>query len=270
MTNRLQRLLAGARTLEVRLTTVVERAAQSLAGPGDAAPLEIIEQAVDEIALHVQPSGRGRFTFAFNDVQVTFAAASAEAQAQLEALCDGPPSLADRIVRRLASAGCPGADVDVRVAFAPAPDPSWTRPAFHVALARAAAAARASRTPAVRIDLFVTHGAADRGTYSFTSLPIAIGRGAEVRDSRHQLLRVNHVAFTEGADEITSTVSRRHARIELDAATGRARLIDDNSAQGSSVIRGGRGIAVPRGSRGLGLRDGDEIVLGQARVRVRI
>ena len=127
-----------------------------------------------------------------------------------------------------------------------------------------------TRRSALRIELIVTRGTADRGAYSFTTLPIAIGRGAEVRDSRHQLLRLNHVAFTEGSDEITRSVSRRHARIEFDPTTDRLRLIDDNSAQGTSVIRDARGIAVPRGSRGLGLQSGDEIVLGQARVRVRI
>jgi pSer/pThr/pTyr-binding forkhead associated (FHA) protein len=102
------------------------------------------------------------------------------------------------------------------------------------------------------------------------TFPVAIGRGADVRDSRNQLLRVNHVAFTESEQEINRTVSRRHARIELDEATGRPRLVDDNSAQGTSVIRGGRGIAVPRGSRGLGLKSDDEIVLGQARIKVQV
>ena len=43
-----------------------------------------------------------------------------------------------------------------------------------------------------------------------------------------------------------------------------------DSAQGTSVIRGGRGIAVPRGSRGLALKSDDEIVLGQARIKVQV
>jgi hypothetical protein len=47
-------------------------------------------------------------------------------------------------------------------------------------------------------------------------------------------------------------------------------LLDDNSAQGTSVIRHGKGISVPRGSRGLVLQSGDEIVIGQARLRLRI
>jgi hypothetical protein len=35
-------------------------------------------------------------------------------------------------------------------------------------------------------------------------------------------------------------------------------------------VRAGRTIEVPRGARGLLLRDGDEVVLGQARLRVTI
>lgn len=270
MTSRLRNLLPGTRALESRLAAAFEKAAHTVIGPGDAQPLELVEQASDEIARHVHPAGRGRHAFPFNNVSITFAAPTPEQEARFDAICAGPPTLHERVLRRLTSAGCGTADVDVNLSFAVAPDPAWTRPEFHIALARLDPASRAPRGPALRVELIITHGAADRGAYSFTTLPIAIGRGAEVRDSRHQLLRINHVAFTEGGDEVTRSVSRRHARIELDQATRRPRLIDDNSAQGTSVIRGGRGIAVPRGSRGLGLQSGDEIVLGQARMRVRI
>ena len=271
MTNGFKRVVAGTRALESRLAGVFEKAAQTVIRPGEPQPLELIEQATDAVARHVQASGRGRYVFPYNAVTVTFVAASDEAQVRFETLCAGPPTLQERIDRRLTSAGCAGAaaaDVDVHVAFTVAPDPAWTTPGFGLSLARVDAESRPPRTPAVRIDLIVTHGTADRGAYTFTSTPIAIGRGSEVRDSRNLLLRINHVAFVEGADEITQSVSRRHARIEIDAATGRPRIIDDNSAQGTSVIRHGRGIAVPRGSRGLGLQPGDEIVLGQARMRV--
>ena len=160
--------------------------------------------------------------------------------------------------------------MDVSLSFAAAPDPAWAHSAFDIALARLDRGSRAPRDTTVHIELIVMHGSADRGAYSFTTLPIAIGRGAEVRDSRHQLIRINHVAFAEGGDEVAQSVSRRHAHIESDQVTRRPRLIDDNSALGTSVIRQARGIAVPRGSRGLGLQSGDEIVVGQARIRVRI
>jgi hypothetical protein len=208
--------------------------------------------------------------FPFNDVTVTFAAPTTEAQARFDAIAAGPPSFDARLLRRLDAAGCGGAKLNVRLGFAPAPAEDWARPDYRIALARVDVVEPPVAEATLRVELVVTHGTADRGAYSFTALPIAIGRGLEVRDHRQLLLRMNHVAFMEGADDVTQSVSRRHARIELDRASGRPRLIDDNSAQGTSVIRGGRGIAVPRGTRGLVLLSGDEIVLGQARMRVRI
>ena len=270
MTNPLRDLLASTRALESRLTAAVEQAAHTVTAPAAVTALEIVQQAVDDIALQVHPSGRGRYAFPFNTVIVTFATPTPEHLARLDAICTGPPTLHERVVRRLVSAGCIAADVDVSVRFADAVEPTWARPEFHLALARVDQSARPSRDPALRVELIVTHGTADRGAYSFSSLPVALGRGADVRDGRQQLLRVNHVAFADNGDEVNSSVSRRHARIELDADTRRPRLIDDNSAQGTSVVRLGKGIGVPRGSRGLVLQSGDEIVLGQARLRVRL
>jgi len=271
MKNHLKKLLTGTRVLESRLTTAFEQAAQTVAGTNDAPPpLEIIDMAVVEIAREVQPAGRGRYSFPFNSITITFVAPTPEDQSRFEAVCAGPPSIDERVTRRLVSAGCSDADVDVTIDFAAAPAPDWKRPQFQIALARVKPESRMQPEPQTAIVLTVTAGTAECAEYSFTSFPVAIGRGPSVRDSRNQLLRINHVAFVEGGEEANQTVSRRHARIELDAATGRTRLVDDNSAQGTSVVRGGRGIAVPRGSRGLGLQSGDEIVIGQARLAVRI
>ena len=271
MTRKLKALFSDPRSLESNLTAAFEGGARPKAGPQPTQPFELIELAAEELVRHVHLSGRGRYAFPYNSVTVTFAAPTTEDQSRFHAICDGPPSIQARIVRRLVAAGCAMTDndVDVNVAFAPAADPSWTHP-FHLALARVEAAARPDRAASLSLDLLVTRGTAERGAYTFTTLPVAIGRGADVRDSRHQLIRINHVAFAEGDDEVNRSVSRRHARIELDHDTGRPRLVDDNSAQGTSVIRQGRGLTVPKGSRGLSLQTDDEIVLGQARVSVRI
>jgi hypothetical protein len=268
MTNTLRNLIHGTRSLERRLTTAVEQAAHTIAGEVEPTPLELVDQACDDIARHVQPAGRGRYAFPFNAVTITFLAPSAERQAHFDGICAGPPSIEERVMTRLTSAGCGALDLDVNVAFTAAPEATWTHPSFHIALARVAPAARTSREPSLHLTVEILHGVADQAAYTFTSLPVTIGRGAEVRDSRHQLLRVNHVAFTENGGDVNQSVSRRHARIEMDPQTDRPRLIDDNSAQGTSVIRGGRGIGVPRGSRGLALQPGDEIVLGHGRLRV--
>jgi hypothetical protein len=274
MTNTLRKVIAGTRALESRLTTAFEQAAHTVAGSNAVPPpIEVVELAVDEISSHVQPAGRGRFSFPFNRVTITFAAPTPEDEARFEAICEGPPSIHERVLRRLTSAGCDAPDVDVHVEYSPGPDSPGTdspsRP-FDIALARVDPSSRAKRGPRTSMALSITNGVAERSEYVIGAFPIAIGRGADVRDSRNQLLRINHVVFTESEHEVNRTVSRRHARIELDEATGRPRIVDDNSAQGTSVIREGRGIAVPRGSRGLGLKSGDEIVLGQARIKVLV
>jgi hypothetical protein len=270
MNSRLQRVLTGARELESRLTEAFEQAAHTVARPVSAQPLELISLACDDIARNVHPAGRGRYVFPFNSVTITFPAPTTEHQAPFTAICAGPPTLQERVVRRLASARCHDADVEVNVQFTDLPDPSWPRPEFHITMVRVERVAARVPEATPRIDILITNGTADRETYSFGTLPIAIGRGAEVRDGRRQLVRINHVAFVENGEEVNQSVSRRHARIELDAHTKRPRVIDDNSAQGTAIIRSGRGIAVPRGSRGLTLQSNDEVAFGQARLRIKL
>jgi hypothetical protein len=58
--------------------------------------------------------------------------------------------------------------------------------------------------------------------------------------------------------------------VEYDDRSGDYRIFDDRSAHGTGVVRLGRTIAVSPGSRGVRLLPGDEIVLGEARLRVEI
>src|SRR5262249_41383409 len=91
-----------------------------------------------------------------------------------------------------------------------------------------------------------------------------------VRDNQNRLMRTNHVAFTECAEEPNPSVSRRHAHIEAAGSPAEYRLYDDRSAHGTSVQRSGVTIVVPPGPRGIRLQSGDEIALGEARVQVEI
>jgi hypothetical protein len=260
---------SGTRALESRLAAAIDRGAREFANAMPTQALELIELVVDDIASHVQPAGRGRYVFPFNRIGVTFVAPTTEDRARLRAVAEASPRFDVRVLQRLAAAGCHlDADaMDIRLDFVDARDPDWPAP-YRLSLARVEMPAPATLPPAepnLWLDVLVTHGSATSGAYSFDRFPIAIGRGEDVRDRRQQLIRLNHVAFIDAP-----TVSRRHARIELDAATRRPRIIDENSAQGTSVLRGGRSIAVPRGSRGLALQDADEIVLGEARIRVQL
>jgi pSer/pThr/pTyr-binding forkhead associated (FHA) protein len=128
-----------------------------------------------------------------------------------------------------------------------------------------------SGRPLPELSLAIISGSAAEPSYTLAVPHLAIGRGAEVRDSHNRLLRTNHIVFSDGDDDaVAQTVSRRHAHIEYEAAAGEYRIVDDLSAHGTSLVRSGRTIPVPAGTRGIRLRNGDEIVLGEARIRVAV
>jgi hypothetical protein len=263
-------LVGGAKRLESVLAARVEGAARRVTRTTSRAPLEIVYAIVDAIEQEAQPAGRGRRVFPFTVVRVSLAAATPRVKAHLQAALDGPPDLAARILGRLHAAGCASPAPTVTLAFVPRARQDWPQPEFHLEFATPPAApVEPAAAASVRLELDVMHGAAAQPSYTFTAFPIAIGRGAEVHNAHRQLIRRNDVAFRDGGDAITSTVSRRHARIERDAATGALRLYDEGSAQGTNVVRQGRVFVVPCGARGLRLEPGDEIALGQARLSVK-
>ena len=266
MNKTLSNLLAKAQRLESTIAATIEGAARRAAGEPSRAPLEIAHAIVEAVGREVEPSGRGRQAFPFNQVRVVVLAATAREKARLQVVFDGPPSLQERIVSHLDAAGCRVASLVVPVTFVGKRSSDWTAPEFDVTYARVAQHAAPS-TPGTGLELTVIHGATAQAVYALEVGVLAIGRGEEVRDSRQHLVRTNTIVFTEGGGEINETISRRHAHIEQDAS-GSFRLFDDGSAQGTSIIRGGRGIPIARGTKGVRLQPGDEIVLGRGRLRV--
>lgn len=265
MMKRLADMLEKARQLETKIAARVEGSAERAVGvTADRHPIEVVQAVVDAIAGEVQPAGRGQRALPFNRARVSFLAPSSRVRAHLQAILDGPDPLLPRIEQRLAGAGCAPAPLDLQVSFATRARADWIAPDFNVEFSRVDPIEPAT---AHRIELVVAAGAATRSSYAFTTTVVTIGRSAEVHDSRGRLIRTNDVAF--GDDDVAQTVSRLHARIERDAAADAWRIFDEGSAQGSQIVRGGRGHAVPRGTRGLLLEAADEIVLGRARLRVK-
>jgi pSer/pThr/pTyr-binding forkhead associated (FHA) protein len=210
--------------------------------------------------------------FPFNRVAVSVLASSRAARVRLEAAFTANPTMRERLLDRLRSVGCDVPDLRVDLAYVGRVAPNWEHPQFHLAFDRVASApspAPAAPAPA-RIEITIVRGAAERRTYTLAAQRIDLGRGAEVRDSRIRLLRTNHVVFTEGSPGENETVSRRHAHMACDTSSGAYRLFDDGSVHGTGIVRDGRTIAVPAGSRGVRVRSGDEIVLGEARIRIRM
>ena len=267
-------LTGKAQKIERKLARTLDAAIGELVGHDRPAPLEIVHAVLDRAEREVQEIGRGRRVFPFNAVRVLVVAGprDREARARLEAVLTGPPSLADRLVQRLAAAGCASAAVGTEIVYVKQRGDDWEDARFHVLFDRVARASTRDGDPALaavpRIKLTVVKGSAAQRTSAFTGGRIDIGRRAEVLDQRQRLIRTNQIAFAEdGADE-NQSVSRRHAHIEFSG--GAYRIWDDRSAHGTSLVRGGRSIKVAADARGTKLASGDEIVLGQARLKVGI
>jgi len=272
-------ILGRARRLESRIAQTVDRAAARILAPAPREPLEVAHGVVHAVERELQPAGRGRLLFPFNRILVRLVAPSPQSRARLEATLAAEPSLTQRIHARLDTAGCPTPGLIVAVEFVAAAGAEWPAPDFHVEFARVeapaiaaavAVAAQPAAAPPPEIELQVVAGAAGQPVYRFQCARIDVGRCAEVRDRRNRLVRTNHLAFADTDDSLNQTVSRRHAHLDYQAAEGTFRVHDDGSEQGTSVARGGRAIAVPPGSRGVRLQPGDEIVLGLARLRVKV
>jgi hypothetical protein len=268
-------ILGKARRLESRITATLDKAAKEFVQSGEREPLEIVHAILDIVDREIQPGGRGKRIFPFNRIEVFVLAPSREARDRLEAILGGDTPLMARIVDRLQSAGCSVPDLAVSIEYVDRAKKGWRAREFDVALSKAAEAGPPPLAAVVdemkpgRIEIAVSRGTTEQRSYSFVATRIDLGRCAEVRDSRHRLLRTNHVAFIEGSDDVNQTVSRQHAHIDYEPRTARFRVHDDGSGHGTGIVRDGRTIPVPRGSRGVRLQSGDELVLGDARLRVR-
>lgn len=267
-------IVGKARRLERKIARTLDAAVVELVGASAAAPIEIVHAVLDRAEHEVIEAGRGQRVFPFNRIKVHLVAGARdrESRARFAAVVDGPPSLAERVAARLQAAGCKAADVTVELVYAAKAGKQWESPECHVEFARqdVAPAPVAAPTAPPRLQLTVIHGKAARRAFVFTGGRIDMGRRGEVLDAKQRLVRTNHVAFDEEGPDANRSVSRRHAHVTYHPTTREYRLQDDRSIHGTSIVRNGRTIAVPAGSRGVRLEAGDEILLGQARIRVGI
>jgi hypothetical protein len=266
-------LLGKARRLESTIARRFDRAARDVVGAAAREPLEIVHLVVEAVEHEIQPGGRGKRVFPFNSITLSVLAPSGEVRARIEAVLAGEPGLRDRIVERLRSLSCLVDGLTLDVAYVAEAPKDWQHPQFNLAFARVGRAPSSDARPdpaLARIELTVMRGRAERRSYSFAATRIDLGRCAEVRDTRNRLVRTNHVAFVEGSEGINQSVSRRHAHIVYEPTSGGYRLRDDGSVHGTSVVRNGRTLTVAQGALGVRLRTGDELILGEARLRIRL
>jgi hypothetical protein len=266
-------ILRKVRTLESTIARQFDSAARKLARPGAREPLEIVHAILDAVDRQVQRSGRGERVFPFNRIRVVVLAPSGEARRRLETVLAGEYGLRRRIAEKLRSAGCNDPDIAVAITYAGRTQKGWADPEFHVTFANVEVTAiegAGVRLSPPRLEVTVLRGVTEKRTYSFAADRIDIGRCLEVRDHQNMLVRTNDVAFVEGALDANQSVSRQHAHITYQSTSREFRLYDDGSAHGTHIVRDGTTVTVPRGSRGVRLKSGDEVVVGDARLRIRI
>ncbi len=250
-------------------------------------PLEVRRAVIESLVSQIQPIGRGRRVLPFNHATVHVVSVEpTERRVMKEAL--DPEELTRELLRSVERAGAqapPGFTLAVR--FVREAGRTWTPGArFHVTVsqseesaARAAAqersteaespAATATATTLSAVMLRVLEGEARPKTLTSDAVRTTFGRQVEVIDQAGRPVRRNDVAFI-GDDEVSRSVSRAHAHIVVDRASGVYRVFDENSAHGTLVEREGRRITVPAGRDGLKLRPGDAIHVGRAILRFDI
>ena len=260
-----------ARRLESNIAGRFDRAAKEFARSGDREPLEMVHAILEMIEQQIQPGGRGTRVFPFTTIELSLLARSREARARLEAVFAGDLPLRTRVMERLRSAGCSTSEIEVAITYVARAQKGWRTPEFDVTFGRVTQPdvnrpARSLQPDCIEVT--VLKGVTEQPVYAIAATRVHFGRGSEVRDSRNRLIRTNHVAFTEGAGDVNQSVSRQHAHLTYEPGSGHFRLHDDGSGHGTGIVRDGGTVPVPRGARGVRLRSGDEIVLGEARVRV--
>jgi FHA domain-containing protein len=267
-------ILRKLRGLESTLTRTMNEATQRMTTSSAHEPLEILHTIVETIEKRLEPAGRGKYVFPFNLVTINIVADCNETRARFEAVFESKPTLQERIVQTLESAGCAVSALIVETKYVGAPETDWKTPDFNIEFDRVnvlpQASPLANTVPHSNLNLTIVHGTAEKRAYLFTTSRVNLGRCREVRDNRNRLIRTNQVAFEEGADMPNLSVSRQHAHIDRIADPVEYRLRDDGSGHGTSIVRNGATITVPPGPRGIRLQSGDEIALGEALLRVEI
>ncbi len=239
--------------------------------PGAREAIELYRDALDQIGARATVGKRGDRIFPFNRITIELHAADPERKAVLETLFD-PGQLGDDIRSVLEEERItPPAELTVVVHY---PEEALVEMRIlcekaerttHIEPAPAPVAEQVALVPA---RLTTISGVSSSPELALDRARINLGREEEVLDSMGRVFRYNELSFPESAHAANASVSRAHAHILFDPASAQWRIFDDGSSLGTTLFRDGRRIDVPaHASRGVALRPGDEIYLGQARLR---
>ena len=242
--------------------------------PGAREAIELYRDALDQVAGRASIGRRGDRVFPFNLITIELRAADAERKAVLEALFD-PGQMGEDVRATLAEERiAPPERLTIAVRF-----PEEAVAEVRVLCERSGQAAgqavegAPAQTPGagpsiMQARLLTITGVSSAPELGLNRARINLGREEDVVDAVGRAIRRNELFFPEQAHEANASVSRSHAHVAPDEASGQWRIFDDGSSLGTTVFREGRRIDVPaHASRGVALRSGDEIYLGQVRLK---
>src|SRR5437867_6823892 len=92
-------ILRKLRGLETRLAKTVNETAEKMTPSNPREPLEILHAIVETVEKRIEPAGRGRYVFPFNQIRICIAADSSQTRARFEAVFESEPSVQQRIFR---------------------------------------------------------------------------------------------------------------------------------------------------------------------------
>jgi len=234
----------------------------------DAAPLELLEAALDQLEQRAQPSGRGGRVFPYTRVVVHVAQPTADRVA-IEAVFR---HLDVRLRERLAEIRCdvPSALVASMSLTGGAVE---GMPLVSIECSTGADVASSPALTPMPADLRVTvvKGQCDRAEYTFNGGVIPVGRGVEPSDAFGRI-RHNEITFLDEArDGVTETVARAHARIAFDPVLAAYVVFNESSTNPTFIVRDGRSLRInPRDPRGVRLESGDHLQIGLAVLKLSI
>jgi hypothetical protein len=237
--------------------------AQIAGGPQPKEALEIRREILNEIRDRIEPRGEGEYLFPYQQLWVHINAANAPQLETFEAAFLDDGGLEAQVKELLAEAGCKGElglTVDVKQSEG---DPYVIEYRRAPKQGEASAVTKAlPKRPAAWIH--VLRGNTEKNEYFLSKNTVYLGRLKEVASRDGSVRRRNDVAF----DDAESTISREHAHIEFEG--GKFRLFHDSGERPTRLFRDGRAVPVPASGRGAQLRSGDEIHLGEARLRFEV
>lgn len=232
--------------------------------------MEIRRALLDQAEAQIQPLGGGKRLFPFNRGKLVLLAKKPVERAVLEASLAGEWNPEREIVAHLAACGCPAPELALTIEIVDKSRREFAGRRFHLSFERGESRPRPITRP--QLVLSVVAGSARPATHTFKEGErLNLGRLEEVLDANGRLTRTNDVVFADDGSEVNLSVSREHAQIDYHAQSREFWLRDNRSAHGTQIFRGGRPIKVSSLDRqGLRLEDGDEVVLGRARLAVRV